>query len=72
MFKAILGIAPTILSDRFVMNFDVNGYDTRGLTMELYLLTLRKDMHRNRFIYGLQTVEWSARFCTTFYEYWII
>ena len=27
MFKANHGIAPTYLSDRIVMNFDVNGYD---------------------------------------------
>ena len=26
MFKAIHGIAPTYLSDRIVMNFDVNGH----------------------------------------------
>ena len=30
MFKTIHGIAPTYLFDRIVMNFDVNGYDTRG------------------------------------------
>ena len=42
MFKSIHGIAPTYLSDRVVMNFDVNGYDTRGSDMELYLPTLRK------------------------------
>ena len=35
MFKAIHGIAPTYLSDRIVMNFDVNGYDTRGSDMDL-------------------------------------
>ena len=29
MFKAIHGLAPTYLSDRIVMTFDVNGYDTR-------------------------------------------
>ena len=38
MFKAIHGIAPTYLSDRIVMNFDVNGYDTRGSDMDLSLL----------------------------------
>ena len=37
IFKYIHGIAPTYLSDRFVMNFDVNGYDTRGSDMESYL-----------------------------------
>ena len=30
MFKSIHGIAPTYLSDRVVMNFDVDGYDTSG------------------------------------------
>ena len=29
IFKAIHGIAPTYLSDHIVMNYDVNGYDTR-------------------------------------------
>ena len=51
MFKAIHGIAPTCLSDHIVINFDVNGYDTRGSDMELYLPTLHKDMYRNSFMY---------------------
>ena len=51
MFKAIHGIAPTYLSDRIVMNFDVNGYDTRGSDMEWYLPTLRKDMYQYSFMY---------------------
>ena len=51
MFKAIHGIAPTYPSDPIVMNFDVNGYDTRGSDMELYLPTLHKDMYRNSFMY---------------------
>ena len=51
MFKSIHGIAPTYLSDRVVMNFDVNGYDTRGSDMELYLPTLRKESYRNSFMY---------------------
>ena len=51
MFKYIHGIAPTYLSDRVVMNFDVNGYDTRGSNMELYLPTLRKESYRNSFMY---------------------
>ena len=29
MFRANHGIAPTCLSDRIIMSFDVNGYDTR-------------------------------------------
>ena len=55
MFKVIHGIAPTFaptyLSDRIVMNFDVNGYDTRASDMELYLPTLRKEAFRNSFMY---------------------
>ena len=49
MFKSIHGIAPTYLTDRVVMNFDVNGYDTRGSDMELYL-TLREEAYRNSFM----------------------
>ena len=33
------------------MNFDVNGYDTRGSDMDLYLPTLRKEAYRNSFMY---------------------
>ena len=51
MFKAIHGIAPTYLSDRVVMNFDVNGYDTRSSNMELYLPTLHKELYSNSFMY---------------------
>ena len=52
MFKATHGIAPTYLSDRrIVINFDVNGYDTRWFEMDLYLLRLRKEAYRNSFKY---------------------
>ena len=51
MFKAIHGIAPTYLSDHIVMNFDVNGYDTRWSDMDLYLPTLRKEAYGNSFMY---------------------
>ena len=51
IFKAIHGIVPTYLSDRIVMNFDVNGYDTTGSDMDLYLPTLRKEVYRNIFMY---------------------
>ena len=51
MFKAIHGIAPTYHSDCIVMNFDVNGYDTRGSDMDLYLPTLHKESYRNNFMY---------------------
>ena len=51
MFRAIHGIAPTYLSDRIDMNFDVNGYDTRGADMDLNLPTLRKEAYRNSLMY---------------------
>ena len=51
MFESIHGIVPIYLSDRVVMNFDVNGYDTRGSDMELYLPTLHKESYRNSFMY---------------------
>ena len=51
MFKAIHGIAPTYRSDRIVVNFDVNGYDTRGSDMEFYLPMLRQEAFRNSFMY---------------------
>ena len=51
MFKAIHWIAPTYLSDGIVMNFDVNGYETRGSAMELHLPKLRKDVSQNSFMY---------------------
>ena len=51
MFKAIHGIAPTYISDSIVMNFDVNGYDTRGSDMDLYLPKLRYETYRNSFMY---------------------
>ena len=51
MFKAIHGIAPTNLSDRIVMNFYANGYDTRGSNMELYLPTLPKEAYQNSFMH---------------------
>ena len=37
MFKAIHGIAPRYLSDRIVMNFDVNGYDTIVLEGQIWI-----------------------------------
>ena len=33
------------------MNFDVNGYGTRGSDMDLYLPTLHKETYRNSFVY---------------------
>ena len=34
------------------MNFDINGYDTRGAdSMNVYLPTLKKDMYKNSFMY---------------------
>ena len=46
-----MGFAPTHLSDRVVMNFYVDGYDTRVSNMKLYLPTLRKEAYRNNFMY---------------------
>ena len=51
MFNAIHGIAPTYLSDSFVMNFDVIGYDTRWSDMGLYLPTLHEEAYPNSFTY---------------------
>ena len=51
MFEAIHGIAPTYPSDRIVVNFDVNGYDTRWSDMDLHLPTLHNETYRNSFMY---------------------
>ena len=62
-------------SDRIVMNFDANGYDTRGSEMDLYLITLCKEeimFYIYIYIYGWQSVEWTTWICTKFYEYWNI
>ena len=74
MFKYIHGIAPTYLSDRVVMNFDVNGYDTRGSDMELYLPTLRKESYRNSFMHmgGKLWYDLPDFFFTKFCKHWII
>ena len=52
MFKAIHGIAPTYLSNRIVMNFDVNGYDTKGSDMDFYLPALHKEAYRNSYMWN--------------------
>ena len=71
MFKAIHGIAPNYLSDRIDMHFDIHGYNTREAgSMNVYLPTVHKEMYKNSFfIFGRQTLEWSARFCEELYEY---
>ena len=71
MFKAIHGIAPNYLSDRIDMHFDIQGYNTREPgSMNVYLPTVHKEMYKNSFfIFGRQTLEWSARFCEELYEY---
>ena len=52
MFKSIHGIAPAYLCNPIVMNFDINGYDTRGTDgMNVYLPTLKKDIYKNSFLY---------------------
>ena len=52
MFKSIHGLAPAYLCNQVVMNFDVNGYDTRGTdSMNVYLPKLKKDIYKNSFLY---------------------
>ena len=51
MFKSIHGLAPTYMCNHVVMNFDVNGYDTRGTdSMNVYLPKLKKDIYKNIFL----------------------
>ena len=71
MFKAIHGIAPNYFSDRIDMHFDIHGYNTREAgSINVYLPTVHKEMYKNSFfIFGRQTLEWSARFCEKIYEY---
>ena len=38
-------------SDRIVMKFYVNGYDTKGSDMDLYLPTLHEEAYGNSFMY---------------------
>ena len=49
MFKVILMIAPTHISDRILMNFDVNRYDTTGpdiiIVTTLLLARIRESIH---------------------------
>ena len=49
MFKVILMIAPTHISDRILINFDVNGYDTTGpdiiIVTILLLARIREFIH---------------------------
>ena len=52
MFKSIHGIAPAYLCNQIVMNFDINGYDTRGTdSMNVYLPPLKKDIYKYSFLY---------------------
>ena len=51
MFKSIHGIAPTYFLDKIVVNFDLNGYNARGLDIELYLPTLRNESYRTSVMY---------------------
>ena len=49
VFKSIHGLAPAYLCNQ-VMNFDVNGYDTRGTDgMNVYLPKLKKHVFKNSF-----------------------
>ena len=50
MFKPIHGIAPAYLCNQIVVNFDINGYGTRGTDgINVYLPTLKKDIYKNSF-----------------------
>ena len=71
MFKAIHGIAPHYVSDRIDMHFDIHAYNTREAgSMNVYFPAVHKEIYRNSFfIFGWQTLEWTARFCKEFYEY---
>ena len=52
MFKSIHGLAPAYLYNQVVMNFDINGYDTRGTdSMNVYLPKLKKDIYKNSFLH---------------------
>ena len=52
MFKAIHGLAPNYLCDNVTMNFDVNGYNTRGCdNMNVYIPRPHKEIYRNSFAY---------------------
>ena len=51
-FKAIHGIAPDYLSDRTVINVDINGYDTRGANnMNVYLPRVNTEIYKKSFLY---------------------
>ena len=40
------------MCNQIVMNFDINGYDTRGTDgMNVYLPSLKKDIYKNSFLY---------------------
>ena len=62
LFKANHGIASTYLSDGIAMNLNVNGYDTRGYDLELYLPMLREEAFRNSFMCRGETMEWFPEF----------
>ena len=52
IFKAIHGIAPSYLSNRIDMHFDIHGYDTREAgSMNVYLPTVHKEIYRISFLY---------------------
>ena len=57
LFKAIHGI---YLSDRIDMHFDIHGYNTREAgSMNVYLPTVHKDMHKNVFFLYLGGKLWN-------------
>ena len=51
-FKSIHGLAPTYLSDRVDMKFDVLGYNVRSTdSMDIYLPLVKRDMYKNSLLY---------------------
>ena len=60
MFKSIHGLAPNYLCDNVTMNFDINGYNTRGCdNMNVYIPRPYKEIYRNSFAYQ-GAVLWNA------------
>jgi hypothetical protein len=51
MFKAINGLAPSYLTDKIILNGDVNTYPVRSSHMHnVYLPFIKKDVYKNSFL----------------------
>ena len=68
MCKSIHGIAPAYLCNQIVMNFDINGYDTRGTDSRNVLLTKIKE-RIVFFVSRRSRVELSSRCCKRFFKF---